>query len=280
MKKIRVTVPEDIWRLMRNDTEEFGINNNKLCNYILDRFKYNKKMDSEKLLETQGRPVTKIIQFDLNVSNREIYYDILRANEVDVEAEYFRELFEIYTSKFKYQRELFIFEDRVKSILEAIKEKKKLRIKYLKRVFSVEPYFIKREERGDENFLFCFDEEKKVYSNFKLKELEIVSILEEKIKGKDKKYIESMRKNFDPFLGNGNIVKVRLTEEGYSLLKSLTNYRPKLIKKEKDIYFFEAANENAKLYFRQFSKEAEILEPKELREEIKKEYLEVLELYK
>lgn len=89
-----------------------------------------------------------------------------------------------------------------------------------------------------------------------------------------------MRKNFDPFLGNGNIVKVRLTEEGYSLLKSLTNYRPKLVKKDKDIYYFEAANENAKLYFRQFSKEAEILEPKELREEIKKEYLEVLELYK
>lgn len=112
MKKIRVTVPEDIWRLMKNDVEEFGINNNKLCNYILERFKYNKKMDAEKLLETQGRPVKKIIQFDLNVSNREIYYDVLKANEVDVEAEYFRELFELYTSKFKYQRELFIFEDR------------------------------------------------------------------------------------------------------------------------------------------------------------------------
>ena len=97
MKKIRVTVPEDIWRLMKNDVEEFGINNNKLCNYILERFKYNKKMDAEKLLETQGRPVKKIIQFDLNVSNREIYYDVLKANEVDVEAEYFRELFELYT---------------------------------------------------------------------------------------------------------------------------------------------------------------------------------------
>ena len=88
-----------------------------------------------------------------------------------------------------------------------------------------------------------------------------------------------MRKNFDPFLGNGNIVKVRLTEEGESLLKSLTNYRPKLIKKEEDIYSFEVAKENAKLYFRQFSKEAEILEPKQLREEIRKEYLEILALY-
>ena len=121
MKKIRVTVPEDIWRLMKNDIEEFGINNNKLCNYILERFKYNRKMDVEKLLETQGRPLKKIIQFDLNVSNREIYYDVLKANEVDIEAEYFRDLFELYTSKFKYQREIFIFEDRVKMILEGIK---------------------------------------------------------------------------------------------------------------------------------------------------------------
>ena len=193
MKKIRVTVPEDIWRLMRNDTEEFGINNNRLCNYILDRLKYDKNIESEKLLETQGRAITKIIQFDLNVSNKEIYYDILKSNGVEVEAEYFRELFEIYTSKFKYQRELFIFEERVKLILEAIKDRKKIRIKYLDRVFNVEPYFIKREERGDENFLFCYDEENKVYNNFKLKELEIISVLNLKIKGKDKKYIERER---------------------------------------------------------------------------------------
>lgn len=71
-----------------------------------------------------------------------------------------------------------------------------------------------------------------------------------------------------------------MTEEGESLLKSLTNYRPKMIKKEGDIYYFEVANENAKLYFRQFSKEAEILEPKQLREEIRREYLEILELYR
>ena len=43
MKKIRVTVPEDIWRMMKNDIEEFGINNNRLCNYILEKLKYRKE---------------------------------------------------------------------------------------------------------------------------------------------------------------------------------------------------------------------------------------------
>lgn len=279
MKKIRVTVPEDIWRMMKNDIEEFGINNNKLCNYILEKLKYKKEIDVEKDLESQGRPVKKIIQFDLNVSNKEIYYDVLRDNGVDVEAEFFRELFERYCSKFKYIRELFVFQDTVKQILEATKERKKLKLKYGNKLTTVEPYFIKRDEQGDENFLFCYCETEKKYHNYKLKDLEVVSILEDKIKGKDKKYIESVRKNFDPFLGNGNFVKVRLTEEGMKMFKGLTNYRPKLIEKDDDVYIFETSNENAKLYFRQFSKEAVILEPKELREEMKKDFLEALSNY-
>jgi hypothetical protein len=279
MKKIRVTVPEDIWQMMRNDIDEFGINNNKLCNYILTELKYNKNLDVDRLLEPLGRAIKRIIQFDLNVSNKEIYFDILKENDVDVEAEYFRELFHLYCSKFKYQRELFIFRDKVKGIVDAVREKKKIKIKYLGKVMTVEPYFIKREEQGDENFLFGYHEEQKSYHNYKLKELEIISILNEKIRGKDKKYIENIRKNFDPFLGNGNIVKVRLTKEGESLLRRLTSSRPRVLKSEGSIYYFETANENAKQYFRQFSKEAEILEPLTLRKEIREEYLKLLELY-
>lgn len=279
MKKIRVTVPEDIWRMMKNDIEEFGINNNKLCNYILDKLKYKKEIDIEKELETQGRPLKKIVQFDLNVSNKKIYYDILKENNVEIEAEFFRELFERYCSKFKYIRELFVFEDKVKIILEAIRNKKKIKIKYNNKIETIEPYFLKREEQGDENFLFCFTDLEKVYHNYKLKDLEVISILEEKIKGKNKKYIESVRKKFDPFLGNGNFVKVKLSEEGKKLLKGLTNYRPQLVSKKNDIYIFESSNENAKLYFRQFLKEAIILEPLDLREEMKQDFLEALKNY-
>ena len=102
MKKIRVTVPEDVWDIIKIDQEDFGINNNKFCNYILEKLKFNRKIETEKLLQAQGRTHKKIIQFDLNVNNKEIYYDILKSNEVEIEAEYFRELFEIYCSKFFY----------------------------------------------------------------------------------------------------------------------------------------------------------------------------------
>lgn len=280
MKKIRVTISEDTWGLLKKDSEEFGINNNKLCNFILEKFKYNRKIEMDKILETQNKSVKKIIQFDLNISNKNIYYDILKVNKVEIEADFFRELFDIYISKFKYQRELFIFSDKVSKILEAIKSKNQLKIIYLENIYTVNPYFIKREKQGDENFLFVFNETTQNYENFKLKELDVIAILEEKIILKNKKYIEQVRKNFDPFLGNGNIVKVRLTPVGESLLKSLTNYRPKFIKKEKNIFYFEISNENAKLYFISFMKEAEILEPIELRDEIKKSLNDTLNMYK
>ena len=261
MKKIRVTVPEDVWDIIKIDQEDFGINNNKFCNYILEKLKFNRKIETEKLLQAQGRTHKKIIQFDLNVNNKGIYYDILKSNEVEIEAEYFRELFEIYCSKFKYQRELFIYEDKLKSILDAIKDENKLKIKYFSEIIDIDPIFIRREDKGNENFLFCYVEKLNSYQNYKLKEMEIVAILPEKMKKRDKKFIESMKKKYDPFLGKARTIKVKLTTLGESLLKTFTEYRPKLIKNEKDIYYFETSEEQAKMYFRGFSKEAEILEP-------------------
>ena len=100
------------------------------------------------------------------------------------------------------------------------------------------------------------------------------------MKKRDKKFIENMKKKYDPFLGKTTTIKVKLTTLGESLLKTFTEYRPKLIKNEKNIYFFETSEEQAKIYFRGFSKEAEILEPLSLREEIIKEYQEALNIYK
>ncbi|MGL6130673.1 MAG: WYL domain-containing protein, partial [Fusobacteriaceae bacterium] len=94
-----------------------------------------------------------------------------------------------------------------------------------------------------------------------------------------KKYIEMVKKNFDPFLGYGNIVKVKLSSKGEGLLKGITNYKPRLKKREGNIYYFEMSNENAKIYFLPFMENAEILSPVELREEMKISLLSTLKLY-
>lgn len=279
MKKVRVTVSEDIWRLLKKDSEEFGINNNKLCNFILDKFKYTKKFDIDKFIEPQGRPLKKVIQFDLNVANKGIYYDILKANDVEIEAEFFRDLFEIYSSQFKYQREIFIFQDTYKIVLEAIKNKSKMRILYMEDNLIMSPYFIKREDQGDENFIFAYDDENKIYRSVKLKDVVILGVLNEKIQIRDKKYIENMRKNFDPFLGERLLIKAIFTPIGESMLKSFTNYKPKFIKKDENIYQFEMTLENAKFYFASFLKEVTIIEPQKLRDELRSSFLQAYKIY-
>ncbi|WP_297596386.1 WYL domain-containing protein [uncultured Cetobacterium sp.] len=279
MKKIRVTVSEDIWRLLKKDSEEFGINNNKLCNFILDKFKYSKKFDIDRFIEPQGRPLKKVIQFDLNVLNKGIYYDILRENRVEVEAEFFRGLFEVYSSQFKYQREIFIFQETYKLLLDAIQNKVKVKVDCLGDILTLSPYFIKREDQGDENFIFAYDDENKKYRSIKLKDVNLLGVLNEKILVRDKKYIDGIRKNFDPFLGERILVKAIFTPVGESMLKSLTNYKPKLLKKEEDVYFFEMTLENAKVYFSSFLKEAKILEPQRLKDEMKLSFLEAYNIY-
>lgn len=73
--------------------------------------------------------------------------------------------------------------------------------------------------------------------------MEIVVILLEKMKKRDKKFIESMKKKYDLFLGKVVIIKVKLMILGESLLKIFIEYRLKLIKNEKDIYYFEILEE-------------------------------------
>ena len=148
MKKIRVTLPEDIYRIMKNDMEDFGINNNKLCNYILDKFKYKREFDTELLLLAQGRALTKMVQFDLNVQNKDIYFDILKENKVEVEAEFFRDLFRFYTSKYKYERELFIFEETVRHVMDAIKNKNKIKNISDDKIKNTANLFIEKSDNG------------------------------------------------------------------------------------------------------------------------------------
>ncbi len=280
MKKIRVTVSEDIQALIQKDSEEFGINKNRLCNFLLDKLKYNKKITFDKELERENQTLGSIVQFDLNVMNEKIYFDVLKENKVETEAEFFRELFNIYASKIKYQRELFIFNDRVTSILEAIKKSYKLKLEYNEKIYTVYPYFLKRDEQGDENFLFLYNENDEKYQNIKLKELEVIEILNEKIEKNETKFIEKIRANFDPFLDDKVNIKIKFSANGKMLLKSLTNYRPNLIKKDGDVYTFHSSLENARLYFGSFYNDAEVLEPKELRDEMRFSAKKVLELYK
>ena len=78
-------------------------------------------------------------------------------------------------------------------------------------------------------------------------------------------------------------IKVALTEQGYKLYKSILYLRPKCSKdpekKDRWILTFMCAEEQAKNYFFQFGKEAEILSPSILRDWFLQKYSEAMEVY-
>ena len=85
-------------------------------------------------------------------------------------------------------------------------------------------------------------------------------------KWEDEDYINDVIKNFDPFLSKGQIIKIRLSENGKKLLQTIKINRPKLIDSKEDIFEFEASEEQIKRYFTYFLDDATVIEPIELKE--------------
>jgi len=207
------------------------------------------------------------IQFNLNKESSLIYYDVLRDNNAQNESEFMRSLLIRYATNPKNKRELFIFKESVERINLAIKDKKNVYITFNDdRKVKVSPYYIGSSDLEIANYIFCYDFSEEKYKNYKLNYLKQVYTTSEGAKWEDNDYIEDVIKNFDPFLSKGQIIKVRLSENGKKLLKTIKINRPKLISEDGDLFEFEASDEQIKRYFSYFFDEATVIEPIELKE--------------
>ena len=190
-----------------------------------------------------------------------------------------RDIFFTYINNLRFKREEIIFNNTFKQIREAIKNNKKIGIKYHSTARIVNPYFIELSSKENRSYLFCYCEKNQDFRNYRISDIENIWNLQNEIYVKDEDYIEAIRKNFDPFLSYGNEVKVRMTEEGKALYERVNQNRPKLLKEEGDIYTFECSDKLAKVYFAQFYDEIEIIEPENLRENFKENFKRTYEMY-
>lgn len=266
-KKIKVSVPKNIYDVIKNDINDFQISTNYFMNFIFENLKDSYKELEKKDIEINSLDKEKkSIQFNLNKQNSVIYYDVLRDKKILNESEFFRNLLIKYSANPKNIRELFIYKEIVERINLAIKDKKNISITFNDdRKSIVSPYHIGSSDLGITNYIFCYDVNEKKYKNYKLVNLKQIYTLSDKANWLDIEYIENTIKNFDPFLSQGNRVKVQLNSDGILLLKSLKLNRPKLISEENNIYEFECSQEQAKRYFSYFLDNALIIEPIELR---------------
>ncbi|ERK65297.1 hypothetical protein HMPREF1984_02288 [Leptotrichia sp. oral taxon 215 str. W9775] len=274
MKKVRVTVSDFMNEIITGDSEYFKLPVGRIGNII---FKYymDKDLNKVELRNFSGE----VIQFNLNKKNEEIFMDTLIRNKVEIESEYWRNIFFTYINNLRYKREEILFENKFKDIREAIKIEKKIKIKYHKYIRLVNPYFIKVSDNETRSYLFCYCEKNNDYRNYRISEIEEIWLTNEKNEIRDKKYIDNVRKNFDPFLSYKNRVKVKFTEKGIELYEKVLANRPRLIEKKDGIYTFECDNKLAMIYFAQFYSEVKILEPEELKTILKKELKKTIEIY-
>ena len=260
-------MPQNIYEIIKNDISDFNMTSNYFMNYIFlnlnDKYKNFK---GNPAIAEQSKEKSSI-QFNLNKESSLIYYDVLRDNNAQNESEFMRSLLIRYATNPKNKRELFIFKESVERINLAIKDKKNVYITFNDdRKVKVSPYYIGSSDLEIANYIFCYDFSEEKYKNYKLSYLKQVYTTSEGAKWEDSDYRKDVIKNFDPFLSKGQIIKVRLSENGKKLLKTIKINRPKLISEDGDLFEFEASDEQIKRYFSYFFDEATVIEPIELKE--------------
>ena len=275
MKKVRFTISDFMNEIIKSDSEYFKLQIGKIGNIIFNYY-IDKNLNKVELEDSSGE----VMQFNLNKSNEEIFMDTLIRNKIETEAEYWRNIFFTYINNLRYKREEILFEKNFKNIEKALKDENKIKIKYHNCIRLINPYFVKVSDSESRSYLFCYCEKNNDYRNYRISEIEEIWFTNKKIEVKDKKYIDEVYKNFDPFLSYKNRVKVRFTEKGLDLYEKVLTNRPKLLNIENNIYTFECDNKLAMVYFAQFFSLIEILEPQELRKKLQNELENTLKIYK
>ena len=204
MKKFRVTVSDFMFEILKGDAEYFKIPLGKIGNTL---FKYfiDKNLSKIELEESSGKKV----QFNLSKENEDIFFDVLREKKSSTEAELMRDIFFTYINNLRFKREEIIFNNTFKQIREAIKNNKKIGIKYHSTARIINPYFIEVSSKENRAYLFCYCEKNEDFRNYRISDIENIWNLQKEIHIKDKDYIEAIKKNFDPFLSYGNFIRIK-----------------------------------------------------------------------
>ena len=223
---------------------------------------------------------SEIIQFNLNKLNEEFYDTVLKEHSVQNESEFLRNLFLRYISNPRHIREKIVFANIVKSIDLAMKEKKKISIKFNGTIRTINPYFIQTASEEDRDYLFCFCEYNQEHRNYRISNIISTSISSQTMEHHNMEYIEKIQKNFDAFLSYEKKVVIKINDAGKTLYDRIILNKPKILETNNDIWTLQCSNMLAKVFFPQFLSNVEILEPIELRVWFENEFGKAVDIYR
>lgn len=197
-----------------------------------------------------------------------------------------------YLEEPQYEREKILFSDTINAINVAIKNNQSIRIKTKpeNKIQHINPKEICVSKEGLYNYLLyqIYNDESKSYCARTIHIYNILNVHSDLCPRTFEPCVEEqfnkMKRNGVQFSINGNtIYKIKLTEKGKQLFKTRYLERPEPLKDSdvnKGIYYFDCSEMQFSTYFAPFRENIIILEPKEMVDEILKEYNAAINLYK
>lgn len=273
IKNIKMSVLEKIDNFITEEAEEFGVTKNKYLTKIFKNFDFTYFPQKRSKIYAEN---TNRIQFTIPKEALKKYEDLENKNIVI--ADYCREMLDNFLTLSRIKREQIILKDRLDIIKEAISENMRLNFTTEHGTSMVEPYEIAEAIKYDKIYIICYRETFDCVVTYSLSNIKKIT----KRKDFQEYYyedIETAKNDFDPFLPYDNIVKIKITPKGEKIFQRKNQLRPKILKKDGDIWELECTPYKALLYFISFYDEVEILEPVSLRKNITEKINKMYKIY-
>lgn len=196
---------------------------------------------------------------------------------------YMKDMFQSYLSIPRNKREEIIFRPTYEAINKAIAESRKLTFSTgsSKLKPAVEPYLIATSKEEQFSYLLCHSTQYNRDHTFRISRLRDVFITSETFTvDKEIKERLSQKALRSPHSAAPDIhATVRMTERGKQMYKMIVKNRPQVTSIEGNKYIFDWPAQQLEDYFRRFGKEAVVISPKSLKNQLRRYYEEALGAY-
>ena len=296
-----------------------NINKNKFINHLLKNYyltfsnkettvskDINKFLSSQNIKNITDEMISKImslvkepiydnkyyynysIQFIINKDNEAIFNSIekyyLRNRSL---SEYFREMLISYASNRQDHRELLLFPKLISKIESAINNKKRVILTFENNSsIMMDPFSIEQTKEELYNYLIGVqitnNGARRIISTkiYKIKEV-IVTDDDIKINDTEKElFLKTIEHGAQFPISEYVITTLQLTKKGEQLYDAAYLNRPKYLKKENNVYYFDCAINQIDFYFFKFGEDVKIISPENLKNRFSNKYYLALNNYK
>lgn len=222
------------------------------------------------------------------IKESESIIDFIINEQIDNQSisSFFRQMFDSYVGMTQNLRERIIFKDVYNTLIKSLDLNKKVFVTFRSETgkpITGSLYCVK--DNKEEMFNYCLFDANGRPQTVRLCHIKSVKIINEPahISNKIIPLFDFQIENSLAYpVGEKDleIVKVKVDEIGKKMFKKTYLYRPKVYKKEGDIYYFKASHQQILNYFKRFGGNAIIISPQYLKDKMQRYYKESYFMYK